>query len=207
MSPLDAKATSHPGWGQLSSKDDVAGVSRSSTTVTAIQAWTLLLSGNHLGNRQVPACRERVQEIWEGEWSLGHQQEHRDCFQPKVTSEGEAAVHAWQGQACCGIIWAASGLFLPWFKGPVKAFWAPPVWTVRAQQVTASALLLWTVAVFCLLALCCFIFLWHQSTQSLGGALGNYCKENKNASAFQDLENSQGKHTEIWGFSGLLYKV
>lgn len=78
MSPLAAKGTSHPGWGQFSvvtQKDDVACVSRSLVMVTATQVWTLLLLGNHLENRRVAACRERVQEIWEGRWSLGHQQE------------------------------------------------------------------------------------------------------------------------------------
>lgn len=114
MSPLAVKGTSHPGWGPfftVTQKDNVAYVSRSLAMVSATQVWAPLLLANHLETRQVAARRERVQEIWEGGCRLGRQHEHRDPFQPKVTSEGEAALCTWQGQACCGKAWAASGLF------------------------------------------------------------------------------------------------
>lgn len=114
MSPLAVKGTSHPGWGpffMVTQKDNVAYVSRSLAMVSATQVWAPLLLANHLETRQVAARRERVQEIWEGGCRLGRQHEHRDPFQPKVTSEGEAALCTWQGQACCGKAWAASGLF------------------------------------------------------------------------------------------------
>lgn len=96
----------------VTQKGDVACVSKSLAMVTATQVWALLLLVNHLEPRQVAACKEAVQEIWEDGGRLGHQHEHCDCFQPKVTSEGEATLCTWQGQACCGKAWAASGLFL-----------------------------------------------------------------------------------------------
>lgn len=76
----------------VTQKDDVACVSRSLATVTTMQVWAPLLVANHLETRQVVARRESIQEIREGGCRLGHQHEHRDLFQPKVTSEGEGAL-------------------------------------------------------------------------------------------------------------------
>jgi len=97
----------------MTQKDDVACVSRSLATVPATQVWVSFLLANHLETRQVTACKENVQEIWERGCSLGRQHEHCDPFQPKVTSEGEDALRTWQGQACCGKAQASSSLFFP----------------------------------------------------------------------------------------------
>lgn len=96
-----------------------------------------------------------------------------------------------------GMLWKSLGSirsFFAWFKGLTKSFWTSGAWAGRAQQVTAGALLLWTMAAFRLQALCCFMFLWHRGIQSLAGAPGNYYKANKNVPAFKTSVRTLGEN-------------
>lgn len=89
----------------VSQRDNIACVSRSLATITAMQVRALLLLVNHLETRRVAACRESVQEIWEGGCSLEHQHEHCDPFHPKVTNEREATLN----MAGPGMLWKSLG--------------------------------------------------------------------------------------------------